>query len=140
MSGDQAFYSFCNYMKEQLAGSGLNVYVEEKNEKTVPFLNFQSLAEDTEDVWISNQLCQAWLVVGKIPTEPVNVTFSRYKKLVQDACRDTGHLEKYDYTQTPKVMTGSYIIKNMGVSPNMSNDPLRPKRVFSWELISNAAK
>lgn len=138
MSGDQAFYSFCNYMKTQLTGSGLNVYVEESGAKTAPFINFQMLAEDTEDVWVSNQLCQAWLVVEKIPTEPVMVTFSRYKKLVQDATRDVGHLEKYDYTQTPKVLTGSFLIKNMGTSPNLSSDPLRPKRVITWELISNA--
>lgn len=136
MSGDQAFYSFANYLKETLAGNGLNVYIGERGDKIAPFLNLQILGDDPKG-WISRQMCQAWLVVET--DQDLGVAASRYMDLVLAATRDDGTIAKFDYKQEPKKSAGSLSYRTTGVTGNMSSDPQRSKRVITWILTSNSA-
>lgn len=136
MSGSMAFISFVNYMKTELASSGITVAWEKDETRTPPYLYFQDGPDRLRNTWLSSRLCQAWLVVEKGSTEPLQVTAAKTLDKVVRASTDPGHVEKYDYSTSPKSLIGTFIPKLFEVTAEMSSDPLRSKRVVTWELHS----
>ena len=98
----------------------------------------QNGIESFPDTWVSSQLCQGWLMVEKVASEPLEVTASRWLKKVGNLTMDAGSLVKYDYTTTPKSDIGTFIPKLTSVSPERSEEPNVSKRLISWTLKSNA--
>jgi|SRR5882672_8510871 len=139
MSGGQAFLSFANYLETQLDGSGISVNIRKDVVSTPPFLNLEAGPEELISRWISSQLCQGWLVLEELSTEPLIVTAERLMKRVVRATQDVGMIEKYDYDQTPTVQTGLMTVRITGITADMSSDQQRSKRVITWSLLSNSA-
>lgn len=138
MSGSEAFLSFSNWLKTSLTGSGLNVYTSEPMaEKTLPYIHLQELDEDPTGC-ISKQMCQLWLVVEEVLPDTLIGLSAKYKDLLRGLTFNPPHIEKYDYTKTPALLVGSVLVKLLGISGDLSDDGLRSKRVFTFELISNA--
>ncbi len=140
MSGGQAFLSFVNFLEERLSPSGIAVNIEKQVTLTPPYLNMQDGPEEIISHWLSSKLCQAWVVVQKQDNEPLLVTAERVMNLVVKATQDVGSIPKYDYEQNPTVQTGLLNVYIEEITGDMSNDPLRSKRVITWNLHSNSKR
>ncbi len=138
MSGFDAYLSFANYLKEQLAGSGITVTIEKTNELPYPYLLIQDGPDELEG-WISRRLIQGWLVVQKEESRPLVETMGRALRFVQEATQDPGHLTKYSYATDPPVTSGSLIpviTEITGPIPT-NNDFQLMRKIITWELTSN---
>lgn len=137
MSGDQDFFSFVNLMTSALTGSGLNIVVGKDPSPADPFLRFSIGPSEVINNWVNQTFCQAWLVVSKQATEPLERTLARYTELVKAASRDVGLAAKTDYSGASPASVGGYQVKITEITPDMSSDPLRAKRVITWILTSS---
>lgn len=138
MSGGQAYLSFANYLTDALSGSGITVGIEKQGDLTPPYLRLSDGPEEIISRWISSKLCQAWVVVEKQATEPLVMTEQRAMQKVILATQDVGSIPKYNYETTPTQQTGLLTVKIQEITGDMSNDPLRSKRVITWEILSNS--
>lgn len=136
MSGYEAFASFVNYLKGQLAGSGISVVTKKEEIATPPYLLMQEGPQVMRGDWLAIPLCQGWLVVEKINSEELVVTAGKKKDLVIEATKNAGTLPKYDYSTTPKTLIGGFIPKIMEITGDMSSDPLRSGKVITWKLFT----
>lgn len=139
MSGYQAYLSFANFLKTALNGSGIAVEIEKHETSTPPYLVLQDGPESAPGKWLSSRMCQGWLVVAKLSTEPLEVTMGKAMDKVIKATQDTGFIEKYDHEQTPKKLVGSVVIGIQEITADLSNDPRVARKVITWNLSSNAA-
>ena len=136
MSGYQAYASFVNFMKTALTGSGINVLTEKASPENIPYLLFQQGPERVKKEWLSSVLCQAWLVVSKNDIEPLEVTLGKAMDKIISACRDKGHIYKYDYSVEPSKVVGTVIPHFFEITGDMSDVPLQAAKVITWDLHS----
>jgi hypothetical protein len=141
MSGFQAFESFVNYVKTQLAGSGITVDILKTDVTTPPYLIIQDGPENIRNKWLSSKLCQGWLVVQKNDTEDLIVTMGKATNKVIQATQDSGGITKYDYSTDPERAVGIVFPSVFELTAPMlsKDDPARMKRVITWELRSNSS-
>lgn len=137
MSGYDAFLSFANYMKSALVSYGINVYIEEYQDRTAPYLLLENGPVNVKADWLSEQMCQGWIVVKKNDTEPLAVSMGKAVKSVMEVSRGL-EFDKYDYSQTPTKLLGIGHAKFFNLTGEMpSDDILTAKKVITWVLNSN---
>jgi hypothetical protein len=139
MTADEAFFSFAQALKDELATAdpSIAVAIEKDSFLPPPYISIEQ-GSDIKDSWLSTLLCQIRLVVRKIPTEPLLTTFSRKKKTLEGILIDMGQMPKYDYTQDPPAATGNYFVKVDNWSPDLSKDQTLIQKVLSIRLKTNS--
>lgn len=132
-----AFAAFVNYMQTALDGSGITIVTEKDETTEPPYIVIQEGPDYIRSKWLSSLLCQAWVVVEKNDTEPLSITMGKVIDKILKVASDTGHLIKYDYSVDPPQAIGTVLVSLNEVTKDMSDDPLRAKKVVTWELNSN---
>jgi len=84
-------------------------------------------------------MCQGALVVADDPAQaPLQVRMGRAIDTVIKASKSLGLVPKYDYSVNPAAQTGYFLPKYFELSPELSRDPLRSRRVITWVLYTRA--
>jgi hypothetical protein len=135
MSGYQAFASFCNAMKEALEDTGITLTIERGKANVPPYLFMEDGPDSPGGTWRSARMCQGALVLEHIPGQaPLQVRMGRALDTVINASKKLGTIPKYDYSVEPALQTGFFMPKYFELSPELSGDPQRSRRVITWVL------
>lgn len=137
-TGGNAFLSFANFLKTELAGV-LNVYIERQDNYTLPYLLLSVLSEDLKNNWLSETRIQGWLVCQKETNKPLPVTAETLIHTVILKSTDEGLLAKYNYGDSTKTQTGLMSVKLETRTGDQSSDPLRASHVIRWTVSSSRA-
>lgn len=140
MSGYQAFTSFVEFAKDELAGICQVLVDGDTKPSNQAYLCFEMGPEEPLSKWQVAQLCQARLVVPGVPGVPVFVTGGRKKDEIMDRLRDPGTLTKYNLkSDGTSERTGLFNLEVEGLTvPDTTSDPLKYQQLLSFYLYTNA--
>lgn len=132
-----AFFSFANYLDTALDGSGLNIYIERKEDYAFPYLLLSELDERYPVDWIADLDVMGWLVVQDESDRPLIKTVTTLYEQIRRVSMDTGLQAKYEYTADTETQFGLMKVKLQSKGPNRSNDPNKASHPIRWNVWSN---
>lgn len=143
MSGYKTFMSFANYVKTQLNGTGINVYIDKDVVLDPPYAHIQPGSQSFDLDSQVDSLCQIRLVVEKtenmdLPTAHGRITDKLLSKLLPDGY-NPGIMPVYDFEANPAGReVGSFGYHIIGITPDVSQDPIRNEKVITFQLYSGS--
>jgi len=141
MSADNAFYSFANFARDQLAaaGSAIVIVTEKDAIPAAPYAAVEMGTITSINTWCDLVLCQIRLVVDRVSTEPLELTAVKRMAELVNAIRGKSPIDKWDYSETPKTSSGALHYSLIGTSVDLSKVADSSMRVITINLYTNAS-
>ena len=130
------FASFVNYAKPLIEALSVSVVAGKESRPTTPYVSIEQGVSSSIATRIDTELVRLRIVVSRQASEPIEVTMGNLVTRIRKSLDDTCFIERYDYTTSPSIQRGSFVLKYNSISPDISDDENVSQRVMQYSLVS----